>query len=214
MNTIQEIPGGVSFPIAVSWNYWLEMGIAFTGMPLAACVLLLTSRYDNVPPGAWLILGPIFLGFVCVFGFFLCNGLGMLLYCVGRIELDRETIAVKLGRITIRKWDTDSIKTVAYTEQGFGKSHTFYYGMLVLSTESPEEIERKGNKKIDRELMLWRELMDRGMRLGRPETAAYAYCQGKLTWLMLGCRKGLAFGYTDDRKEALRRYLRRAEFLA
>lgn len=214
MNTIQEIPGGVSFPIAVSRDHWLEMGIAFTGMPVVAFTLLLTSRYDNIPPAAWLIAGPILLAIICGFGFLLCNGLGMLLYCVGRIELDREEIRIKLGRITVRKWNMDSIKTVAYTEQGFGRTHTFYYGILVLSTESPEEIERKGNKKIDRELMLWRELMDRGMKLGRRETAAYAYCQGKLTWLMLGCRKGMSFGYTDERKEVLRRYLRHTEFIA
>lgn len=214
MNTIKEIPGGVSFPMAFSRNHWLEIGIVFTGMPVAVYVLLLTSRHDNVPPGAWLILGPILLLFICGFGFFLCNGLGMLLYCVGRIELDREEIRVKLGPLTLRRWNTEKIKTVVYTEQGFGKHSFSYHGMLVLSTESPEEIERRGNRKIDKEETLWKILVDKGMKLGRPETAAYACYMDKLPWLILGSRKGLAFGYTDERKEALRRYLYRAKFIA
>lgn len=214
MDTIREIPGGVSFPIALTRNNWLEMGIVFTAMPVAACVLLLTSRYDNVPLGAWLVLGPILLVFVGVFGFFLCNGLGMLLFCVGRIELDSEEVRVKIGAITIRKWNTERIRTVVYTEQGFGKHNFCYYGMLVLSAESPEEIERKGNRKIDREQNLWRILVDKGMKLGRLETAAYACYQDKLPWLVLGSPKGLAFGYTDERKEVLHRYLYRAKFIA
>ena len=213
MNTIKEIPGGISFPIAVFRSTWLETGIAFTGMPVAVYVLLLTSRYDNIPPGAWLIAGPVLLAIICGFGFFLCNGLGMLLYCTGRIELDREEIRVKLGPLTIRKWNTEKVKTVVYTEQGFGKHSFAFYGMLVLSAESQEEIVRKGNRKIDRELRLWQLLVDKGMKLGLPGTAAYACYMDSLPWLVLGSRKGLAFGYTEERKEAIRRHLRRAKFL-
>lgn len=206
---MKEIAERCSFPIAVFRGGWLEMGIVFTAMPLAVYYILLSSSYSDAPVA---IITPILILFVCGFGYFLLNGLGMLLYCVGRIEVDMEEIRVKLGLLTLRRVSLRNIRAVVYAEQGFGKTNTQFHQLLVLSTEEPEQIEKKGNRKINKGFNLWEQLVSRGMKLGRPETAAYARYTSNLPLMVLGLGKGLAFGWTAERTEMMRRFLRGAKF--
>lgn len=205
---MKETPGSISFPLAVVYDGWND-GIIFVGISLAAFWVLFTSSYENAP---MLIVIPMLILFICGFMFFFLNGLGMILYCVERIEIDEEEIRIKLGPVTARRIPTKEIQTVVYTEQGFGR-HTFYHPVLVLSREPAEDIIRKGKQKVDKSNTLWKFLTSRGMQFGQAKAYAYTCYMNNLPLMILGSQKGAVVGYTQTRVDALRWYLRNAEFI-
>lgn len=210
---MKEIPRGISIPSAEYRKTWLEMGVGFTLFPCTAYIMLLTADYSSVPPYMLWILIPIMSIIVFGMGYFLLNGLGMLLFCVERVEITREEIRLKLGFITIKRFSTQEILTVGYTEQGFGRKVVNYTPILVLSTEIHEKIIQSGEDKIRKDQSIQKQINRFNSNASAEQKGVYAYYINKTPLFMLGLRKGIALAYTDKRLEKIRQYISGAKYV-
>lgn len=211
---MKEIPGGISIPAAEYHNVWLQMGIGFSLIPSAAYIMLLTADYSSVPLYALWILIPIMSIIVFGMGYFLLNGLGMLLFCVERVEITKEEIRLKLGFVTVKRISTQEIMTVGYTEQGLEIVEAVSCTpMLVLSTELCEKITQHGEKRIRKDRAIQKQINRFNSNTSAEQKGVYAYYINKMPLFMLGLRKGIALAYTEKRLEKIRQYISGAKYV-
>lgn len=207
---MRKIQNGVSLSAAEYCVPWLAMGIGFTLMPCAAYVLLLTADYSSVPPYVLWILIPIISIIVIGMGYFLINGLGMLLFCVERIEITEEELRMKLGFITTKRIPTQLVLTVGYTEQGFEIQKAFSKTpMLVISTLPPDKIIEAGQKRLSRKQALQKDIRT----LTDEQKCVYAYYVNKTPQFMLGFGKEIVLEFSEKRLEIIKQYISDAKYV-
>ncbi len=126
--------------------YYLLFSAVALFMGISAGKNILPASYDNVP----MVILPFLFAFIGVwFGFVIYMFL-FGLSALQTLEMDRDEIRVRMGPVVIRRIPTDRIKTVGLNVM-FNRANTEpSVFLLALSSRTPEELNEKGLRKLQK----------------------------------------------------------------